>query len=1092
MAKGSGESKLALAGVITLAVALAGVLLVKEPLRSSRPVGTGLDVKQTTGEQSVRARLWEDPLAAVQRGMRDARPTAVGSPKSASSQSAESFLTQRLRPLRQAIADRAKKGEQITVLLVTMSGDPYAESTESRIRDRYAVGTALGVACYVPEDEGHLSFIEGDTQGADRALPYEWFRLRKTRVCGEGQDRAQSTLVIWIPDDALSRGFLATLTSLSQALVCQESTQKSECLLTDDRRKLVRLNPTLQQAVTFKIVGPRSSSALRHLLDEAGDLYAEPHEGVGVWPNEDGTIELYSPWASAMKGLLAYGLKKEGGKGPACQTYEACEQEFFHRLTAANVRLVYEIGSDDRLFDTLIEELERRQVRLGWDSVILIGEWDSFYGRALPIEFRAAACAKVATFTEAELKQIQVPATIKSWCPTVPRAVDLQIQRPADYESLTLNVFRYSYLSGLDGEVPGDESVKAGRGEKPKANETAKDAQAAAQQERPEGTGQLDYVRALVARIQDEGEGAKAIGILGTDPYDAVLILKALRPAFPYAVFFTVDLDARHLHASEYKWTRNMVVASPFGLQLDGNLQRDVPPFRSSYQTATYFAVLRAVNHVVCRAAGDRQQSTAPCQAGYHVALTPDDRVYDAAEHPRIFEVGREGAVDLSIVDVEGVRTIHPLRADLEHTDNQGQLKQGISPSSTTMTALVAIGLFVGTLLAWTNQRLWLWVSRSWRLVAVAGFLLLVGTSVFWTMGGGTALMAHHDEGEPFSWTAGVSIWPGEWLRLLVVLLCLVFLVKGARDLTKNSDQLTEDFSFRIDQGHGSRFTLRTFWTNLQRVYHPAATRVATTVDQAWAWYLDAAGLLPRTARVLVLFLLYGAIMVSLGHWVVDEEMIHPCRGWLSCRVDVIMTLVSVSLVVLLNLAVFDEVMLCRRWVGWVTTSSGGWSEQVQEEYLREYGLSHSQKAEFEKLKYLAGIDLISRRTEAVNRLIRYPFIALLIMIAARNDYFDIWNYPFLLLLSWGLNVVLALSGALLLYRSADRAKRAVLAGLSKQMVQALGLGKDHEVRAKQVQYIIDQVEANRQGAFVPFYQQPVVESSLYGVVALLQYLYMR
>ena len=76
MAKGSGESKLALAGVVTLAVALAGVLLVKEPLRSSRPVGTGLEVKQTTGEQSVRARLWEDPLAAVQRGMRDARPSS--------------------------------------------------------------------------------------------------------------------------------------------------------------------------------------------------------------------------------------------------------------------------------------------------------------------------------------------------------------------------------------------------------------------------------------------------------------------------------------------------------------------------------------------------------------------------------------------------------------------------------------------------------------------------------------------------------------------------------------------------------------------------------------------------------------------------------------------------------------------------------------------------------------------------------------------------------------------------------------------------------------------------------------------------------
>ena len=135
----------------------------------------------------------------------------------------------------------------------------------------------------------------------------------------------------------------------------------------------------------------------------------------------------------------------------------------------------------------------------------------------------------MATFTEAELKQIQVPTTIKAWCPTVPRAIDLQIQRSADYESLTLNIFRYSYLSGLDGEVPGDDSVKAGRGEKPKANETAKDALAGGLKERPEGTSQLDYVRALATRIQDEGEGAKAIGILGTDPYDALLILKALR-----------------------------------------------------------------------------------------------------------------------------------------------------------------------------------------------------------------------------------------------------------------------------------------------------------------------------------------------------------------------------------------------------------------------------------------------------------------------------------------------------------------------------------------------------------------------------------
>ncbi|MCS6292309.1 MAG: hypothetical protein H8J66_04480 [Nitrospira sp.] len=1079
MAKSRGDSKLAVAGALTLVLAIAGVLLVKEPLRSSRPVGTGLEMKQSTGEQLVRARLWEDPVAAVERAIRE-----KGSPNAVSP--ASSSLAQRLRPLRQAIVERVKSGQRLTVLLTTTSGGPYVESTESRLRDRYAIGTALGVACYAPEDESHLSFIDWERQGPVQGLPYEWYRLRKTRNCGEAGSRADSVLVIWLPDEAFSRGFLATLTSLSQGLVCQE-TGKGECALADDKRKLVRLNASLQQAVTFKIIGPRSSSAYRALLDEAGTLYGDPHEGLAVWPNADGSIELYSPWASAMKGLLAYGLKAESGKGAACAIYADCEHEFYRRLADAHVRLVYDVGSDEQRFESLIAELERRQVRLGWDAVILIGEWDSFYGRALPIEFRAAACAKVATFPEDDLKQIQVPVDIKRWCPTIPQAVDLQIQRPADYESLTLNVFRYSYLSGLDGEVPGDDAARAARAAKAAAGNQAVDAT----RDRPEGPGQLDYVRALAARIQEEGEGARAIGILGTDPYDALLIIKALRPAFPYAIFFTVDLDARHLHPSEYKSTRNMVIASPFGLQLDGSLQRDVPPFRSSYQTSAYFAVLQALQHVVCRPDGQGQSETGTCTSGYHVSLTPEDRLYDAGPHPRLFEVGRNGAVDLSVVDQEGVRTIHPLRADLAYSDKYGQLKQGVGFDNAAVAAGVVLALLTGTIIVWSNQRLWLWVTESPKLVGALGIILLAAFSVFVVFGGATALLAGHDEGEPFSWTAGVSIWPSEVLRLFAVVLCLILLAKGMRDLTKNSDLIGQDFLFQDESG-SKQFSLSTFWTNLKRVSHPAATMTATTVDQAWSWYREAGKPAQRAARTVLLFLLYLAVMWPLKHWVLDEEMIHPCRGRLSCSVDWALTLGSVALVVLLNLAVFDAVMLCRRWIGWVTASTGGWSDQVQEEYLRDYGLGQAQKAEFEKLKYLAVVDLIGQRTEVVNRLIRYPFFALLIMIAGRSDYFDIWNYPILLLFSWALNVLLALLAALFLYQAASKAKAAMLTGLSRQMVQALGTGQDRDVRMKQVQFIIDEVEANEQGAFVPLYQQPVIESSLYGIVALLQYLYMR
>lgn len=369
MAKTRSDSKLAVAGALTLALAIAGVLLVKEPLRSSRPAGSALELKPGSSEQIVRARLWEDPVAAVERAIRRSG--------SKPSSGAEASLARRLMPLRKALAERVENGQRVTVLLVTTSGGPYVDNIESRIRDRYAVGTALGVGCYAPEGEGYLSFVDWEPGGAMPGLPYEWYRLRKTRVCGADEARADSVLVVWFADEALRRGFLATLTSFSQALVCEDSAQ-GECLLTQQSPKLVRIRLALQRAVTVKIMGPRSSSAFRAILDEVGQLYGRPHDGVGVWPNADGTVELYSPWASAMRGLLAYGLKTESGRGAACRTYEDCEHEFHRRLADANIRLVYEIGSDDLLFEGLIAELERRQVKLGWDAVILIGEWDSF------------------------------------------------------------------------------------------------------------------------------------------------------------------------------------------------------------------------------------------------------------------------------------------------------------------------------------------------------------------------------------------------------------------------------------------------------------------------------------------------------------------------------------------------------------------------------------------------------------------------------------------------------------------------------------------------------------------------------------------
>jgi len=64
---------------------------------------------------------------------------------------------------------------------------------------------------------------------------------------------------------------------------------------------------------------------------------------------------------------------------------------------------------------------------------------------------------------------------------------------------------------------------------------------------RAEGPAQYDYLGRLRKRIEDLNQelfdrdqgSVAAIGIGGGDVYDTLLILQALRPSFPQAIFFT-------------------------------------------------------------------------------------------------------------------------------------------------------------------------------------------------------------------------------------------------------------------------------------------------------------------------------------------------------------------------------------------------------------------------------------------------------------------------------------------------------------------------------------------------------------------------
>ena len=125
------------------------------------------------------------------------------------------------------------------------------------------------------------------------------------------------------------------------------------------------------------------------------------------------------------------------------------------------------------------------------------------------------------------------------------------MRAPRRYRLLAMDS-PYAYLRGLDGVVPRRKETKASNSSEGEADTQAAgqgkrttEIDTAANGERARGQGQFDYLRRLAHSIrakddelQQDGKGhIAAIGILGHDIYDKLLILQALRPEFPDTIF---------------------------------------------------------------------------------------------------------------------------------------------------------------------------------------------------------------------------------------------------------------------------------------------------------------------------------------------------------------------------------------------------------------------------------------------------------------------------------------------------------------------------------------------------------------------------
>jgi hypothetical protein len=1078
---------LPLSGIAIILVLLGAFFLREPPLTGSRPGGPPVPRHDPEGAQRVPARLWQDPVGAVRRflaaqsGQRAVADTGAPVIELGGLEVEKSGELGNFPSLAAAIERSLSEGRDVTVFGVAIFGGPYAEDREKRLRTRYAVLSALGVLGFVPEDPSHIGYV--GFPGLPRAAPLANkpasppgltrqppapaapLRIRMIKATGAGlapgQEAADRTpvaiipyewldtpnqrvLLLWLEEDSLASLPLQGLATLVQAF--RDATSGGAPTKERGELRFAFHVPASSGTLTAMLVRPRDPDRARTRNNAMAALAG---------------VSILSPSATASDWRLA----RESGR---VEELKADGIEGLLERDAARPLLARTIATDQALADAVLDELERRKVEIICDElkeagatkdgavvcqdhrdhILLIAEWDTFYGRAMP-----------AAFTDA-LGLRHRP----DW---------LEVQREIPW------VHRVSYLRGLDGKLPG-EAFSDNKG----ANNSGKGRDNnSSEAERPVGTGQFDYLRRLAQRVREMARELSrnrrariaAVGILGSDVYDKLLILQALRPAFPDTVFFTTDLDARLLEPSQFAWTRNLIVASSFGLSLRPELQRSVPPFRDSYQSSRFLSTLVAFR--------DRELGSGETVGEGQ----PPTGLPRACLEPRLFEIGRDRAYDISEPGTGGActRPIHP------------SLESPPFPVGNFLLSLLATAL-AGLLLyhyAYPIRERWAYYRLNMPFGARVG---AVGVQGFYLLAIGTILMLGVWQsqvlGEPFTIGGGVSIVPTEVLRLLAGLLAIHFSLESWRIISQNNEDLAREFRLesprqmarrenevRATHKWPPRLLVRKWLAYRRRsIYHWRNTRRRLTPDVEGRSLepVSIAGLWHRYQRLglfrnrfwralpwALTFMVFSVVLIQLF-----GPPLIPARGpWNPSLDKLIIIVLTVIPFLLLLIGVVDATRLCIELVRWFVDGRLVWPEATCQTWEERFGM----KAE--DLREWLALDFIAKRTEAIGRLVYFPFIVIFLMIISRSTYFDGWDMPVGLFVVIVFSALYAVLCAFVLRKTAEQTRQAALSSLQERLTKLAGTDRERESR--QLELLMERIQHIRKGAFRPWRQQPVVKA---------------
>ncbi len=986
-------------------------MLPTAPLTIERPQ-SGEPVYRTTAFlQDAPARLWQDPFAAGGRlaqknfgdETRNCHPgggdKAVATRKDGSSS-----------PPRAATANDAlfrspldklhgpAGGEGPLLVAAMVPGSSFYEDGEFRRRARYAVISGLHEEGYEPENAQNIGYFS--LLHDDRSCDLPAVVYYEWFLSTEGG--RSPVLLLWVDEDALFVGDAAPDDRLKklQAFVCRGANANSRC------------------NSPMRVVGPYSTGVLERLCTDRP------------------------------KTADARGPKPPPLPDPLFYAYAATGRVDENKCRAGLVRT---IADDAALAKTLAEELGRRGVTpragKGGDKIYLLSEHDTAYGR--------------------NIREVFACALAGSGCEHCNRASDPITTR--------------SYLRGLDGTLASGENGAAADRKGPDGGSTEKSGGQGAGKgsdaspadanplERPFGQGQFDYLRRIAAalraedeRLRREEDGARiaAVGVLGNDVFDKLLLLRALRPSVPEAVFFTTDYDATLGLAAEREFSRNLVIASSYGPTLAKDLQGEAPPFRSVYQASAFVAARLAVRAAVADSLPETDAGAA--RAG---ADALGGRIAEARLAPRLFELNRAG-VPLSLA-----------------TKRTGEPPASAFPPPGPFYPEIGIGARIGLAITLAGIGALSLATRHGRtrrarldVTWLFGSLLVVAAAAIvaaWPFVAGA--LTGEGLGESIAFASGASAWPLVALRLVGVALACGLIVDAWRELRHNLQDICT--TLKLPRLPEEDFACFSSWRALRAnlAYRLCDPGRIVHMKAAWRAYQQRERCrLPRlVVYVAAFYLFYFALTKIYG----GPHM--AIRGDYRFVAELVSdALMFVSLVLVFT--VFDATMLCYSLVDLLNARHTIWPPDARRRCRTTLGVADPLVNEWIDLK------LVAERTSTISGLVYYPFAILTIDLLSRSATFA--NVA----PSWPIAIAVAVCFAIIfgcavfLSLAAARARQASLDKVNRQIHRAKARGREADkARAERLDILRSHIEALHAGAFVPLLEQPALRALLFPLTGL-------